>query len=140
MSFLSMVPGVSVRCCLLVLCAGKAWAATELRCDVSYAGGTQTVVAQPVQDPYAVPAVDVHGRFRFKAVMVGVGDRIERINLYVQQKTPTQPVILQQAKYLPPFHWPGDGPPLALTGQQRLYASPVERELIYSCALHRSRP
>jgi len=124
--------------CLLGLVGGPTWAEPFLRCELTYAGATQTVLASPVQDPYAVAAVDVRGRFRFKAVMVGTGERTERINLYVYQNTPQQPVIVQQAKYLPPFHWPADGSPLPLTGQQHLYAGPMERELIYSCALHRS--
>ena len=124
--------------CLLGLGTSLTWAEPLLRCELTYAGATQTVQTFPVQDPYAVAAEDVRGRFRFKAVMVGTGERIDRINIYVYQNTPQQPVIVQQAKYLPPFHWSADGLPLPLTGQQHLYAGPMERELIYSCALHRS--
>lgn len=129
-----------VGACLLGLGSSLAWAEPVLRCELTYAGATQTVLASPVQDPYAAAAVDVRGRFRFKAVMVGAGEQIDRINVYVYQNTPRQPVILQQAKYLPPLHWPADGLPLPLTGQQHLYAGPMERELIYQCALHRSAP
>ena len=125
---------------VLGLWASQAGAALALRCDLTYAGATQTVWAEPVQDVYAVPSVDVRGRFRFKAVLVGTGEQIERIHLYAYQNTPAQPVLLQLARYLPPYPWPAEGGPLALTGQQHLYAGPMERELIYSCFLHRERP
>lgn len=123
---------------LVGLWAGLSWAEPRVQCTLSYAGETRTVQAGPVQDSYAVASVDVRGRFRFKPVVVGTGDRIERINFYVYQLVDGEPVMLQQAKYLPPFHWPANGSPLPLTGQQHLYAGPMERELIYSCTLHRS--
>ena len=116
--------------------AGHA-AATELRCDVTYAGVAHPVVARPVQDPYGQAPVDIADRFLFKPVVVGTDRAIERINLYVYLSTRSQPVLVQQAKYLPPFQWPVDGSPLVLTGQQHLYAGPMERELIYGCTLHR---
>ena len=124
-----------------VLACGPA-AADELRvqCDLTYAGATQTVVARPVADPYTVPSVDVRGRFRFKPVVVGSPGQIERVNLYVYLQTPAQPVLVQQAKYLPPFDGPPDGRPLRLTGEQRVYAGPLERELIYNCQLLRGAP
>ena len=122
------------------LWAGQAAAATELRCAVTYAGATRQVVATPVPDPYVQPGVDIDGRFVFKPVLVGTPARIERVNLYVYLNTRSQPVLVQQAKYLPPFHWPADGTPLPLTGQQYLYAGPVERELMYHCTLHREAP
>ena len=125
----------------LALVCGPA-AADELRvqCDLTYAGATQTVVARPVADPYTVPSVDVRGRFRFKPVVVGSPGQIERVNLYVYLQTPAQPVLVQQAKYLPPFDGPPDGRPLRLTGEQRVYAGSLERELIYNCQLLRGAP
>ena len=125
---------------LLGLLTATAQANVHLQCAVTYAGVTQTVSAEPVQDPYRVAAVDVRNRFRFKAVLVGESERVDRVNLYVYQNSPQQPVMVQQAKYLPPFAWPPDGSPLLLTGQQHLYAGPLERELIYSCMLVRGRP
>ena len=73
-------------------------------------------------------------------MVVGTQDQVERIGLYVYQNTAQQPVLIQQAKYLPPYRWPADGGPLPLTGQQHLYAGAMERELIYSCALERGQP
>jgi len=115
-------------------------AATQLQCDVTYAGATERMTAAPVQDAYAVSALDIRNRFRFKAVVLGEGAQIERINLYIYQNTAQQPVLVQQAKYLPPYAWPVGATVLALTGQQHLYAGPMERELIYSCTLHREAP
>jgi hypothetical protein len=143
MSVLSLVRGLPVGVCVLLLGSEPAGATAhpvQLRCDLTYAGATQEVVAEPVQDVYAAPSVDVRGRFRFKAVLVGAGEQIERIHLYVYMGTAKQAVMVQQAAYQPPFLWPGDGAPLSLTGQQHVYAGPMERELIYSCKLHRGQP
>ena len=126
-------------CCLgmawLVWPGASAWAAAPLRCEVTYAGATQVVQAFAVQDPYTVPAVDIRGRFRFKAVVVGTPTEVERIHLYVYQQTAAQPVLVQHAKYLPPFGRSAVGGAVPLTGQQHVYAGPMERELIYSCTL-----
>lgn len=128
-------------CCLWALAPGGASAGgLHLHCNLSYAGATQTVQAWPVPDPYTVPSVDVRGRFRFKPVVVGSPGQIERVNLYVYLQTPAQPVLVQQAKYLPPFDGPPDGRPLRLTGEQRVYAGSLERELIYNCQLLRGAP
>lgn len=112
----------------LIFTAGTLHAAPLLRCQVTYAGTTQVIEARPVSDPYAVASVDIGGRFRFKAVMVGSDTQLAYINVYAYLATRRQPLLIQEAKYLPPFV-------AALTGEQHLYAGPVERELIYSCAL-----
>lgn len=117
-----------------------AQAAPRLVCEVSYAGALHTLQAEPVAEPYGVPAQDVGGRFRFKPVLVGEGERVDRVLLYAYYNTPQQPVLIQQAKYLPPFAPPGQRGPIALTGQQHLYAGHMERELIYRCSLHGVRP
>ena len=131
---------LGVGLALALVCGPAAADALRVQCDLTYAGATQTVVARPVADPYTVPSVDVRGRFRFKPVVVGSPGQIERVNLYVYLQTPTQPVLVQQAKYLPPFDGPPDGRPLRLTGEQRVYAGPLERELIYNCQLLRGAP
>ena len=108
-------------------------AAPLLRCQVAYAGTTHTIEASPVADPYPVPSVDIGGRFRFKAVMVGTNSRVDRILLYAYLDTKRQPILVQEAKYLPPYTV--SETPYLLTGEQHLYAGVVERELIYSCTL-----
>jgi len=117
-------------------------AAPLLRCNVTYAGASQWVEATPVTDPYSVPSVDIGGRFRFKAVMVGSSAQLDRIVLYAyfnaHTDAGTQPMLIQQVKYLPPFK--AAATPTPLTGEQRLYAGPAERELIYSCTLEGVQP
>jgi hypothetical protein len=117
-------------------------AAPLLRCNVTYAGASQTIEASPVSDPYPVTSVDISGRFRFKAVMVGNAAQIDRIVLYAYFNAPAaagrQPILVQQVKYLPPFK--ASVSPYPLTGEQRLYAGTAERELIYSCTLQGVAP
>ncbi len=118
--------------------SAPASAAPLLRCEVSYAGTTHTVDARPVADPYSVPAVDIGGRFLFKALMAGTPEKIEYIKLYAYLDAPRQPVLIQQVTYLPPFQ---QGPAASpLTGEQHLFAGPVERELMYQCKLLEIRP
>jgi hypothetical protein len=117
-----------------------AGAAPRLVCELGYAGALHTVQADPVAEPYGVPAQDVGGRFRFKPVLVGEGERVDRVVLYAYFNTPQQPVLIQEAKYLPPFAPPGHRGPIPLTGRQHLYAGQMERELIYSCTLHGVQP
>lgn len=109
-----------------------------LRCQVTYAGATQEVRAQPRLDPYDAPRVDIGGRFGFKPVLVGDGQRVDYIALYAYVDTRRGPVLIQQATYRPPF--PATPTPLPLTGEQHLYAGPVERELIYRCTLEGHQP
>lgn len=127
-----LLPGLS-------LMAGAALATPRLHCLVTYAGSTHSVNASPVADVYTVPSVDIGGRFRFKAVMAGSGAQVDRIALYAYRTDDLpQPLLIHQAKYLPPFA--RSSQPLALTGEQRLYAGPLERELIYSCTLEGLTP
>lgn len=133
---------VFFRLLLSLMLAGmstSAAASPRLLCQVNYAGNNRTVVAKPVADVYAVPSVDIGGRFRFKAVMAGSGAQVDRIALYAYRTDDLpQPLLIHQAKYLPPFA--RSSQPLALTGEQRLYAGPLERELIYSCTLEGLTP
>lgn len=128
--------GVGTRSAIILtalLLAGAAHAAPLLRCEVTYAGTTHVVQATPGADPYTAPSVEIGGRFRFKAVLLGSERRIEAINLYAYLDARRQPILIHQAKYLPPFR--KTVAPYALTGHNYLYASDVERELQYSCTL-----
>jgi hypothetical protein len=118
--------------------ASSAQATPQLRCEVTYAGHTQVLTARPVIDPYSVEAVDIGGRFFFKMVMVGRADRIDHILIYAYLDQEPRPVIVQQSKYLAPFR--ATAQPYVLTGEQHLYAGPVERELIYTCWLGGVKP
>lgn len=110
-------------------------AAPSLVCEASYGGNTQQIVAQPVSDPYPVPSVDIAGRFRFKPVLVGEGAAVRRVLIYVYRQAGDQAVLIQQAKYLPPFARSDARGARPLTGRQYLYAGELERELIYQCSL-----
>ena len=126
-------------CASVALAVGSAAeAAPLLTCKVSYAGTTHTVQARPVADPYPVASVDIGGRFFFKPVIVGTDKRVEYIKLYTYLDASQQPVLVQLAKYLPPF--PRSGSPASLTGDQTVYAGPVERELHYRCTLEGVSP
>lgn len=128
---------LSIRRCtsalVLAACALSAHATAVLRCDVSYAGTTHHITARPVADPYGVESVGIGGRFFFKLVVVGRGNRVDYVLLYAYLDQDPRPVMVQEAKYLPPFR--SGKKPYLLTGEQHLYAGPVERELIYSCWL-----
>ena len=110
--------------------------AAQLQCQVTYAGTTHTVLADPVQDPYPVPSVDIGGRFRFKPIVVGTAQRVDRVLIYAYLVDGAQALPIHQAKFLPPF----SASPQSLTGQQHLYAGPLERELMYSCTLQGATP
>lgn len=132
----------SFKTALLVLTGlmfgNAACAAPLLRCDVTYAGSTHVVETTPVVDPYPVAASDMGGRFWFKPVMVGQGNRVDYVKLYAYLDTRKQPLLIHEAIHLPPFQ-AGDAP-YPLTGTHHLYAGPVERELIYSCTLQGVQP
>lgn len=119
-------------------CSTPAHSGPSLRCELTYAGATQTLEASAVDDPYPVPSVDVGGRFRFKAVMVGHGAQPDYIKTYAYLDTSTQPVLVQQVSYYPPFTPAPQGQ--RLTGKQFVYAGPVEREFQYECVLHGVQP
>ena len=114
-------------------------AAPRLRCEVDQGGKTQTIEVAPVSDPYGVQGIDINGRFRFKAVLVGAADRIDYVALYTWYLGDGRPVLLHEAKYQAPEARP-DPPPAALTGRQYLYAPGLERELQYGCALAEVAP
>ena len=109
-----------------------------LQCDVSYAGTTYKLKATPTQDPYSVPTVDIGGRFFFKMVLTESNSKLEHVLIYAYLDQQPRPTLLQQVKYAGPF--PNSPKPYALTGEQRVYGGPVERELIYSCWLSTMNP
>ena len=123
---------------LLLGLGGAALAQPQLTCQVTYAGATQTVVARPVADPYPVPSVDIGGRFWFKPIVVGTAQKIDRVLIYSYLDTPTQPLLVHQVKYLPPF--PASKSTVPITGRNHVYGGPLERELIYSCSLEGMAP
>jgi hypothetical protein len=104
-----------------------------LRCQVTYAGATHNLETSVGGDPYAIKSIDIDGRFRFKAVVLGTDRHIEQVKLYAYYEGRRQPVLIEEAKYMPPFAVSDS--PYALTGLHYLYAPPLWRELQYGCAL-----
>jgi hypothetical protein len=114
-----------------------AWAAPVLRCQIDQGGTTRVLEFSPTSDPYSVRAVDINGRFRFKAVVIGDALHIDYIKLYAYSQNRRQPVLLHVAKYMAPVaapHMP-EASFAALTGHQYLYSPQREREMQYGCAL-----
>jgi hypothetical protein len=99
-------------------------------CRVSYGGVVRELRFEAVREPYAVPAVDIAGRFRFKVVYLTPPSGQRSIAVYVYHQGDAGDVILQETKQREPF------PTHGLTGEQLVY-SPTARELSYSCELSR---
>jgi len=118
---------------LLAIAGAPALAAPLLHCEVTYAGSKHIVEVAPGSDPYQTNSIDIDGRFRFKAVVLGGAERIDAIKLYAYYQTRRQPILIQEMKLLPPFAVSDQ--PDSLTGRQYLYAPPLGRELQYGCAL-----
>ncbi len=116
----------------------QALTAPLLRCQITYAGATHTLETTAGGDPYAIKAIDIDGRFRFKAVVLGTDQHIDAIKLYAYYEGRRQPVLIEEAKYMPPFAISDS--PYALTGLHYLYAPPLGRELQYGCALVGAKP
>jgi len=115
----------------LVVCAvcSAAPLDSRLQCKLFAGGEDHQFVFVPTPHPYRVKPVDLE-RFRFKAILSANSEQIENIKISVSYRTEKQPLILQQATYLPPFvsHQ-------SLTGRQQLYSPNLGRELIYDCTM-----
>jgi hypothetical protein len=109
-------------------------AAPLLRCQIDQGGTTRMLEFAPVSEPYLVKALDINGRFRFKAVVIGDEQHVDYIKLYSYSQTRRQPVLLHVAKYMAPVAL-RQAPFDALTGHQYLYSPQLEREMQYGCAL-----
>jgi len=129
--------------CLFMITA-TAQANPLLRCAVTYAGATSQIETRIVHDQMVSPSsdtngaytsesIDIGGRFRFKAVMLGAGSQPDMVKLYIYYETHIQPVLLQEVKYAAPFNFSSD--PYSLTGHNYLYSPPLDRELQYGCNL-----
>lgn len=109
-------------------------AAPLLRCQIMQNGSTQILDFKPESDPYQVKAIDINGRFRFKAVVIGDARQIAYIKLYIYDHAKPKPMLLHEAKYIAPLAL-ADTSPAALTGLNDVYALPFERNLQYGCAV-----
>jgi hypothetical protein len=126
--------GLGLAACLVLAggfgCARKGPA---LECTVVYGGEARRLQFPSTTEPYRVVPQDVAGRFRFKAVYIRDPWSAASINLYAYQQADAGDVLLQQAKYLPPFSL-GKGARYGFTGRQLVYST-EQRELEYWCEL-----
>jgi len=104
-------------------------------CTVTYGGQAQRLEFPATNEPYAVKAVDVAGRFRFKAIYIREPWRAAAINVYAYAQADAGDALLQEGKYGPPFSRAA-GARYGFTGRQLVY-SPEQRELEYWCELSR---
>ena|SRR6478735_1486321 len=132
----SMPPG-----CFALLVAGLLGGAGCARkpdavaCTVTYGGESRRFSFPATDDPYAVQAVDIAGRFLFKATYIREPSRAASINLYAYERADDGDRLLQEAKYAPSPSL-GVGARHGFTGRQLLY-SQNQRELEYWCELSR---
>lgn len=112
----------------------------SLSCAVTYAGHTQHIVVRPTTEPYREASIGIKQRFRFKALQVQGEGVTPRIGIYVYFETPQHPQLIQHVLIQPPYPKAPKGSRVDLLGEQRLYAGPLERELIYRCFLDHDTP
>jgi hypothetical protein len=124
---------------LVALGSATASATPLLRCKIDQGGSTQVLEFVPETSPYTAKAIDINGRFRFKAVVVGDARQIEYVKLYTYDFPKRQPVLLHEAKYLAPVAHPVSKP-ASLTGVNYVYSPRLERELQYECSLLETAP
>lgn len=116
-----------------------ALAVPRLRCQLAQGGTTRILDFSPTMNPYLVKPVDINGRFRFKAVVLGDDRKIEYIKLYAYYQSDRQAVLLHEVKYVAPMaHSAPD--PNALTGVNYVYSPSLGRELQFGCALFEVQP
>jgi hypothetical protein len=105
-----------------------------LECTYSASNETHTARVEPTQDPYSVKELDVAGRFALKLVYVSSPEDVAAFRVYVYEIEDEGPVLLQEAKYRPPFAKGTARGRSEFTGRQQIYAHQLGRELAYACA------
>jgi len=129
---------VTIIVLIMALLPAIASAKLVLSCTLDQGGVTQVLEFLPDTDPYNAKEIDINGRFRFKAVVVGNAHHIDYIKLYTYSQSSRQPVLLHEANYLAPISSSSDSPQ-TLTGVNYIYSPDLERELKYSCTLQDKR-
>ena len=72
-------------------------ASPVLRCKIDQGGVTRMLDVTATDDPYRVKAIDINGRFRFKAFMIDNEHQSDYIKLYTYDQGRRQPALLQRA-------------------------------------------
>jgi len=136
------VRGVAVVAAVVsgLLLSFGARAAPQLQCTFDVNSETHHRVFALASDPYAVEGVPIGNRFRFKAIVLGEGARVDSVNLYVYYNTRRQPMLMQHTQYLQPPVASGAFTPGALTGKVAVYSPLLGKELMYGCSLQEVAP
>jgi hypothetical protein len=129
----AMVFGFLATCLALACTAGCARKTAAVECTVTYGGEARRLQFPATTEPYQVRPQDVAGRFRFKAIYLREPWTAASVNLYAYQQADAGDLLLQEAKYLPPFV-SGKGARYGFTGRQLVYSA-QQRELEYWCEL-----
>ena len=119
---------------LALLLPVAAWAKPQLQCTFEVNSEIHHRVFALASDPYAVKGVPIGNRFRFKAIVLGEGERVESVNLYVYYNTRRQPMIMQHTQFIQPKVVSAAAED-ALTGGVSVYSPLLGKELMYRCAL-----
>ena len=139
MSFFFLRPRGVCATALGLLLTLPAWAKPQLQCIFEVNSEIHHRVFALASDPYTVEGVPIGNRFRFKAIVLGEGERVESVNLYVYYNTRRQPMVMQHVQYLRPLPLRNPAPD-ALTGRVALYSPLLGKELQYHCALAEVAP
>ena len=116
----------------------------NLECTYHYGGSTQSMIVQPVIDPYKVQATQItienpepektiKTDFFFKVVYIAPPADDAAINIYVYYLSPDGLVPVHQLKFLPPFPVRDNNQPFGFTGLQNVYEPAFGRVFQYSC-------
>lgn len=130
-----MPRGLAVLPLLMLGAWGCARETEAVACFVTYGGKERSLEFRAKQTPYDAPAVNIDGRFAFKATFVREPWQAAAINVYAYERTDSGDRLLQEGKYGPPWSLRREARH-GFTGRQLVY-SRDERELEYWCRLSR---
>jgi len=140
---LPALPGKRLPALLIAIASfimpAMAAATPLLRCKVEQGGILKSLEFSPVTDPYLVKAIDINGRFRFKAVVVGSARHVDYVKIYTYSQLSRQPMLMHESEYIAPLTSKASSA-ASLTGVNRVYSPDLERELIYECTLLETAP
>ena len=120
-------PAVRALACLCLL-AGQAGAGERLACHLDYGGETRVLRAEPLDSPYAAPAIPFGSYLLFRPVF----EAGTAIKLYTYVDRKSGPALIHQAIYRYP---PVPGPSHGFTGLQLVYEPVRDSELQYWCEM-----
>ena len=106
--------------------------AASVACHVDYGGETQTLIATPVADPYAVKAVAFGSYFLFRIVVRDKPADLASVKIYTYADRDDGPAPIHQATH----PWPplANGP-WGFSGLHHVYEPVRDSELRYWCEL-----